>query len=291
MSSIFKKRTDGIIGLANVIGEIDPSTVALYTDMRAETYNERLQQSNTAVCCPHRPERKPRAVVNSIVKWIPVAVCLSLVVGAVVVGLMNGAFYGGSCVQWKEKFNAYNYKASATVTVSNDDMMGDDEISDFINDNEKFWISMTSKNAGIDSTYLSVLREWHSIVEIGKWENRLLTCAYTYVYDTRNGNIWARVLMYRSDTGDIECEAVYRTSKNGADRCFERAFSEHPGDDMIFVCIIVGDKTVPALIARDNTVYLCNSTNTKALQVFDNDTDYYSALNMGCNVINSDMFN
>lgn len=290
MRSIFKKRTDGIIGLANVIGKIDPSTVALYTDKRAKTYDERLQQSNTAVCCPRRAERRSCAVVNRIVKWIPVAVCLSLVVCAVVVGLMNGAIYGGSDAQWKEKFNAYNYKASATVTISNDDIPGNDEISDFISDNKKFWISMTSKNAGIDSAYLSVLKEWHGAVEVGKWGNRLLPCAYTYVYDTRNGNIWARVLIYRSDTGDIECEAVYRTSKNGADRCFERAFSEHPGDDMIFVCIIVGDKTLPALIARDNAVYLCNSTNTKALQVFDNATDYYSALNTGCNVINSEMF-
>lgn len=289
-----KKGTKEIVDLAVAVSEIDPAIVALYTDMRADVRGKSAAQERAAARRHRRAKRKPRTAVDRIVKWIPVAVCLSLVVCAVIIAYsMTGeVLYGGSCSQWDRLFGAYHYTASTTVENPRDEILTKEEISDFIDDNKEFWILTVSRISDIDSLYLSVLNECHGIVDISKWENRLRSCVYTYVYDKRNGKIWANIVLYRSEFGTVECDIEYRAKENGAYCGFYQAFVEHPGEDMIYVCVSGGKQNNPvyALIARDNTVYLCNSTNTKALQVFDNATDYYSALNTGCNVINSDMF-
>ncbi len=113
-----------------------------------------------------------------------------------------------------------------------------------------------------------------------------------YVYDTRNGDIWANIVLYQSEFGTVECETEYRAKENGAYCGFNQAFVEHPGEDMIYVCVSGGKQNNPvyALIDQDKTIYFCNSTNTNAVRVFDCATDYYSVLNTGCNVVNSYMF-
>ncbi len=111
---------------------------------------------------------------------------------------------------------------------------------------------------------------------------------YSVIYNKISGEVLGTIEFIWHDDGTVGCNMQYCSENNGV----SQAFAERPGEN--FVCVYVDDILYGSgeyvLLAEDNTVYSYRGgANFSGAGVFASGTDYYTALNIGSNVVNSNI--